>query len=161
MLTFGLGFGSQREFRQWLAPERPAVEGAAPTEAFCKCSKGPDGLELDPDIVSGDTSLHGSHAAPTVELDVPPVLVLDEYFGYAQGDGPHMSNAHAGGRVAPSFMREKARTTPFDWPALSAALNTSNAGAGGALKPANSTKRGSSTSEGGVAKRKRGGGETS
>ena len=40
----------------------------------------------------------------------------------------------------PSFMREKARTTPFDWPALNAALNTSNAGAGGALKPANSPK---------------------
>ena len=39
----------------------------------------------------------------------------------------------------PSFMREKARTTPFDWPALSAALNTSNADAsGGALKPLNS-----------------------
>ena len=34
---------------------------------------------------------------------------------------------------------EKARTTPFDWPALSAALNTSNANAsGGALKPLNS-----------------------
>ena len=58
-------------------------------------------------------------------------------------------------------MREKAQTTPFDWPALSAALNTSNAGASGALKSPNSTKRGSSTSEGGVAKRKRGGGETS
>ena len=28
-----------------------------------------------------------------------------------------------------SFMREKARTTPFDWPALNAALNTSNADA--------------------------------
>ena len=42
----------------------------------------------------------------------------------------------------PSFMREKARTTPFDWPALSAALNTSNTdasdGSGGALKPLNS-----------------------
>ena len=39
----------------------------------------------------------------------------------------------------PSFMREKAQTTPFDWPALSAALNTSNADAsGGALKPLNS-----------------------
>ena len=39
----------------------------------------------------------------------------------------------------PSFIREKARTTPFDWPALSAALNTSNANAsGGALKPLNS-----------------------
>ena len=39
----------------------------------------------------------------------------------------------------PSFMREKERTTPFDWPALSAALNTSNADAsGGALKPLNS-----------------------
>ena len=37
----------------------------------------------------------------------------------------------------PSFMREKARTSPFDWPALSAVLNTS-AGAGGALKPLNS-----------------------
>ena len=57
--------------------------------------------------------------------------------------------------------REKARTTQFDWPALSAALNTSNAGASGALKSLKSTKRGSSTSEGGVAKRKRGGGETS
>ena len=34
----------------------------------------------------------------------------------------------------PDFMREEARTTPFDWPALSA-LNTSNAGA---LKPFNS-----------------------
>ena len=42
----------------------------------------------------------------------------------------------------PSFMREKARTTPFDWPALSAALNTSNADAsGGALKPLNSPKK--------------------
>ena len=44
----------------------------------------------------------------------------------------------------PSFMRERAQTTPFDWPALSAALNTSNAdasdGAGGALKSANSPK---------------------
>ena len=39
----------------------------------------------------------------------------------------------------PSFMREKARTTPFDWPALSAALNKSNADASvGALKPLNS-----------------------
>ena len=42
----------------------------------------------------------------------------------------------------PSFMREKAQTTPFDWPALSAALNTSNADAsGGALKPLNSPKK--------------------
>ena len=38
----------------------------------------------------------------------------------------------------PSFMREKARTSPFDWPALSAALNTSKADASGALKPLNS-----------------------
>ena len=39
----------------------------------------------------------------------------------------------------PSFMREKARTPPFDWPALNAALNTSNADASvGALKPLNS-----------------------
>ena len=48
-----------------------------------------------------------------------------------------------GHRDCPSFMSEKARTTPFDWPALRAALNTSNAtdasaGAGGALKPLNS-----------------------
>ena len=36
-------------------------------------------------------------------------------------------------------MREEARTTPFDWPALSAALNKSNADASvGALKPLNS-----------------------
>ena len=41
------------------------------------------------------------------------------------------------GREPSDFMREEARTTPFDWPALSA-LNTSNAGAGGALKPLNS-----------------------
>ena len=39
----------------------------------------------------------------------------------------------------PDFMSEEARTSPFDWPALTA-LNTSNAGAGGALKPANSPK---------------------
>ena len=39
----------------------------------------------------------------------------------------------------PDFMSEEARTSPFDWPALSAALNTSNADAsGGALKPLNS-----------------------
>ena len=39
----------------------------------------------------------------------------------------------------PSFISEKARTTPFDWPALSAALNKSNADASvGALKPLNS-----------------------
>ena len=63
--------------------------------------------------------------------------VADEYRSQVYADRPGYT---FGGY--PSFMREKAQTTPFDWPALSAALNTSNAdasdGAGGALKPLNS-----------------------
>ena len=50
------------------------------------------------------------------------------------------SRPHGGACVGgyPDFVFEKVRTTPFDWPALSA-LNTSNADAsGGALKPLNS-----------------------
>ena len=53
----------------------------------------------------------------------------------------------------PDFMSEEARTTPFDWPALTA-LDMSNAGA---LEPLN--KRDSpSAGASGDAKRKRGGG---
>ena len=55
----------------------------------------------------------------------------------------------------PSFIREKARTTPFDWPALSAALNASN---GGALKPHKSKRDNPSAGAGGNPKRVRGGG---
>mmetsp|Transcript_2076 Transcript_2076/g.5789 ORF Transcript_2076/g.5789 Transcript_2076/m.5789 type:complete len:85 (-) Transcript_2076:25-279(-) len=52
------------------------------------------------------------------------------------------SRPHGGACVGgyPDFVFEKVRTTPFDWPALSA-LNTPNAdasaGTGGALKPHN------------------------
>ena len=53
----------------------------------------------------------------------------------------------------PDFMSEEARTTPFDWPALTA-LSTSNAGARKPLNKRDNPSAGAS----GDAKRKRGGG---